>query len=173
MLPLLSTVINAPNMNWTILDETTTRALDSMTSFLTQFSLSHEHDAAVKSAAASCLFSILVNSKVEEDRPLALFRDEISGMLAEAPNRNSAASSSSLPDDSTIEDALNMAALLVSFRPPNLHSYEDLIEYFLGVSCCMQGWGVVENSGSSHFISRGTCLHWKIHLSFFGSANCT
>jgi len=113
VLPLLSTVLNAPNMNWTILDETTTRALDSMTSFFTQFSLSHEHDVDVKSAAASCLFSILVNSKLEEDRPLALFRDEISGILAAAFNDNST-SSSSLSDDSMMENALNMTALLAS-----------------------------------------------------------
>ena len=123
VLPLLSTIINAPNMNWTILDESTTRALDSMTSFFTQFSLSNEYDPAVKSAAASCLFSILVNSKLEEDKPLALFRDEISGILAAALSGNATASSS-LSDNSMAENALNMAALLVSFRSPNLRPGE-------------------------------------------------
>lgn len=58
-LPLLAALLNGNNDVWTVVSFATMQRLRSMTGYLAQFSISSDHDSLSRSAAASCLFSIL------------------------------------------------------------------------------------------------------------------
>lgn len=62
MLPLLAVVIRNRSLDWRNLESATSSTLMSMVQDLTQFIASSDHVAHSRSAAASCLFSILVNT---------------------------------------------------------------------------------------------------------------
>lgn len=65
VLPLLAAVLRNHSLDWRTLDSATSSTLMSMVQDLTQFIASSDHVAHSRSAAASCLFSILVN--ISED----------------------------------------------------------------------------------------------------------
>ena len=66
-LPLLAAVLKSSNQVWKSLDSVGLGALRSMITYLAQFSISSDHDAHSRSAAASCLFSILFHSTQDDD----------------------------------------------------------------------------------------------------------
>ncbi len=61
-LPLLSTALRNSSLDWEKLENTTMSTLISMVKDLAQFIVSSDHLAHSRSAAASCLFSILVKA---------------------------------------------------------------------------------------------------------------
>jgi len=65
--PLLAAVLNSLNESWGTLDSATLKILRSMITDLAQFSISSDHDAHARSAAASCLFSVLYHSGQDDD----------------------------------------------------------------------------------------------------------
>jgi len=66
-LPLLAAVLKSSNQVWRTLDSVALGALRSMITYLAQFSISSDHDAHSRSAAASCLFSVLFHSTQDDD----------------------------------------------------------------------------------------------------------
>jgi hypothetical protein len=67
VLPLLAAVIRNPGLQWKTLENDTPSTLMSMVQDLARFIASPDHVAHSRSAAASCLFSIIVNnSEVDE-----------------------------------------------------------------------------------------------------------
>lgn len=67
-LPLLAAVLTSSNQVWTRLDSATKEGLKSMCPYIVQFCISTDHDAISRSAASSCLFSILFHNTSDEDR---------------------------------------------------------------------------------------------------------
>lgn len=59
--PLLAAVLNGQNNVWNVVNPGTGQRLQSMTTYLAQFSMSSDHDSFSRSAAASCLFAILIH----------------------------------------------------------------------------------------------------------------
>lgn len=59
--PLLAVVLNGQNNVWNVMSPDTGERLQSMTTYLAQFSMSSDHDSFSRSAAASCLFAILIH----------------------------------------------------------------------------------------------------------------
>lgn len=59
--PLLAAVLNGQNDVWKVVSSATVERLQSMTKYLAQFSISADHDSCSRSAAASCLFAILIS----------------------------------------------------------------------------------------------------------------
>ncbi|KAK1743164.1 DNA repair/transcription protein MET18/MMS19-like protein [Skeletonema marinoi] len=59
--PLLAAVLNGQNDVWKVVSPSTGEQLQSMTTYLAQFSMSEDHDSFSRSAAASCLFAILIH----------------------------------------------------------------------------------------------------------------
>jgi len=80
-LPLLAAVIRS-SQAWRTLDSAILDTLRSMITYLAQFSIaSADHDPHARSAAASCLFSILFHGNVEDDSDGGI--DIIQKLLAE------------------------------------------------------------------------------------------
>ncbi len=67
VLPLLAAVIRNPVLHWKTLENATSLTLMSMVQDLAQFIASPDHDAHSRSAAASCLFSILANTSEDDE----------------------------------------------------------------------------------------------------------
>ena len=59
--PLLAAVLNGQNDVWKVVSSATGERLQSMTTYLAQFTMSEDHDSFSRSAAASCLFAILIH----------------------------------------------------------------------------------------------------------------
>lgn len=59
--PLLAGVLNGQNDVWKVVSSATVERLQSMTTYLAQFTISADHDSFSRSAAASCLFAILIH----------------------------------------------------------------------------------------------------------------
>ena len=59
--PLLAAVLNGQKDIWKNVSPATGERLLSMTTYLAQFSISADHDSFSRSAAASCLFAILIH----------------------------------------------------------------------------------------------------------------
>lgn len=134
-LPLLAAVLNSSNKAWSGLESDTLATLKSMTTYLAQFSISPEHAAPARSAAASCLFSTLFHSSdggggADAETIQTLLKEVVSPVLTSASNGLSKevlndsttprASGSAVVETSTllsafsrVNDALSMMSVLV------------------------------------------------------------
>ena len=65
-LPLLSAALNSSNQVWRTIDSASLEALRSMATWLAQFSISSDHGAQTRSAALSCLFTILLHGNQDD-----------------------------------------------------------------------------------------------------------
>jgi hypothetical protein len=65
--PLLAAVLNGQNDVWKVASPATVQRLQSMTTYIAQFTISADHDSFSRSAAASCLFAILIHGDSEND----------------------------------------------------------------------------------------------------------
>ena len=66
-LPLLAAALTSTTKVWETLDSATLKLLSSMVTYLAEFSISSDHNAHSRSAAATCLFSILFHRSEDGD----------------------------------------------------------------------------------------------------------
>lgn len=136
-LPLLEAVLNSANRARKTYDSATLDTLRSMITYLAQFSISSDHDARSRSAAASCLFSVLFYSTRQGDEcngDVEIFRKVLEEVVRQTlthgmtclekdlnditPRASGSIVETSFVDVrssfSRVEDALNFLGLLVS-----------------------------------------------------------
>ena len=65
-LPLLAAILNSSSQVYRLLESATLKTLRSMITYLAQFSISSDHDTHSRSAAASCLFSVVFHSNGDD-----------------------------------------------------------------------------------------------------------
>jgi hypothetical protein len=130
VLPLLAAALRNSSLDWKKLDSATLSTLVSMVKDLAQFIASSDHVAHSRSAAASCLFSILVNTIEDCGIDDNCDKDTISNLLVEvvspvlvkaASGINEEVGDSPTPRQSLrsafckFEEALDLMGVLVSY----------------------------------------------------------
>lgn len=119
VLPLLAAVLRNHSLDWRTLDSATSSTLMSMVQDLTQFIANSDHVAHSRSAAASCLFSILENDS-NDDREhsiRSLLVKAVSPMLEKAIrclNTENASRVSLHRAFCQIKDTIDLMGVLVS-----------------------------------------------------------
>lgn len=159
--PLLAAVLNTPNQEWRKCDRATLGSLQSMITYLAQFSISPDHDARSRSAAASCLFSVLFESsqggssggvqifqKLLEEVVCPGTIDSLSCIGKEVSESFTPRTSSSLSETSyesmqssfsQLEDSLNFMGLLGSAAAckggPFSKTADEIASFFVELAC--------------------------------------
>ncbi len=149
VLPLLASVIRNPSFAWNMLENATSSILMSMVHDLAQFIVSPDHVAHSRSAAASCLFSILVNRsedsgndvQTDDDHTIRnLLVEVVSPVLAKAVSRlKKEVGDSPTPEKSlhsafcNVEEALDLMGVLVSCSDCILRMSSKTVSYYLTV----------------------------------------
>ncbi|KAL7545756.1 hypothetical protein ACHAWF_009108 [Thalassiosira exigua] len=125
--PLLAAVLRAPNERGRVYESSTLETLRSLIPYLAEFSMSSDYDAGTRSAAASCLFSVLFFSEEtkcdaqviqtllkEVVRPVAC--DAVSSLkeMKDITLQRFESQNYFLTSFTRLQDALNFMSLLVS-----------------------------------------------------------
>lgn len=157
VLPLLAAALRNSKLDWKKLDSAALSTLMSMVNDLAQFIASSDHVAHSRSAAASCLFSILVNTREDcgiddndENNTISnLLVEVVSPVLEKAASGiNKEVGDFPTPRQSLrsafckFEEALDLMGVLVSYSQIDLCilSNYHLIIVSLGISSSMQRW---------------------------------
>ena len=142
-LPLLAAAFTSTTKLWETLDSATLKLLSSMVTYLAEFSISSDHNAHSRTAASTCLFSILFHRSEDGDKSegndvlviqkllqevvlptlicsLDSLKTEVSDVLTPRASGSAVEASEESVHSafSQVEDTLNFVSMLVS----NVHS---------------------------------------------------